>query len=495
MKKLIALFVVMLVTYQLSRAQSTPAIGSSYTTNVVTDLYPYQVGRKPNPDTTVHFKLDVNTKFQIQDIVTISGGAIKGYVITPWNFPDSVKNDTPKNSKGDKPYYKRIAKVDFYKTQYVNTTDLNTLKNTQDSLKKLRDSIITLNKQRKTDSLNVVQSKKAVADTTNIVAAKHQMVISLLNDVNPETDIVTEKSNTNKKLFSDKQLSLKQKYGNVENAPSALKKQLINAAAKLHFKNAGINNNITNYNTAAANLDTTRQKAKTDSIQFEHHKTQGPIVRNMIKDLSINNLGQTQPGLKYDKNAYKITKDQINDKLDTPANLNTEAAKMDNLAFLDSWSNRWTFFLPATAFSQNKVIPIYTRSDTFTWGFLSLPLKMRFGNSRGPFDFEQNLQFGITAGDKHQFAKTADVSINYLGGVSVVNVPLKDSTSTTAVSFSAGSMFQYGKFQVGVFVGVDLAGSKSAQFNYQGKPWIGIAIGVSLFGEGQTTATASVPNQ
>jgi hypothetical protein len=489
MKKLITLFVVMLVSYQLSHAQSTPAVGSSYTTNVVTDVFPYQAGRKPKVDSTIHFKLNVNTKFQIVDIRTISG-AINGYIITPWNFSDSARY-----------HNKKISKADFYRTKYVKSdTSLAKLKLLQDSLKSLKATIAALDTQRKIDTLKVTQSNKAVADTSAAVKAKNQMLFNSLAYLNPNTAIAPVKKNdisTKNKVqsFTAKQSAVKAHLDNGNEPPEALKQQLIEAAKPLRFTNQGVNKSLANYQAAKANLDTVKQKAHADSVKLTRTKRKYENALASIKSLVNNNQGQSQPGLKFDKDAYRITKKQINDVLDTPENVNNQAAKLDNLAFLDSWANRWTFFLPATSFSENKVVPIYTRSDTFTWGFLSLPLKMRFGNSRGPFDFEQNLQFGITAGDKHQFAKTADVSINYLGGVSVVNVPLKDSTSTTAVSLSIGSMFQYGKFQIGLFGGVDLAGSKSAQFNYQGKPWIGIAIGVSLFGEGQTTATAAVPNQ
>jgi len=85
-----------------------------------------------------------------------------------------------------------------------------------------------------------------------------------------------------------------------------------------------------------------------------------------------------------------------------------------------------------------------------------------------------------------------------LGGLSVVNVPLNNAstapagtaTSTAAVSLSGGVMFQYAKFQMGVFIGWDFAGDHAYQFSYQGKPWLGFAIGLSLFGASQTTATA-----
>jgi hypothetical protein len=51
-------------------------------------------------------------------------------------------------------------------------------------------------------------------------------------------------------------------------------------------------------------------------------------------------------------------------------------------------------------------------------------------------------------------------------------------------------MFQYNKFQIGLYVGKDFVGENANKFAYQGKPWLGLAIGVSLFGESKTTAGA-----
>lgn len=51
-------------------------------------------------------------------------------------------------------------------------------------------------------------------------------------------------------------------------------------------------------------------------------------------------------------------------------------------------------------------------------------------------------------------------------------------------------MYQYDKFQIGLFTGLDFI-DKSAGKNwaYQGKSWLGFAIGFSLFGENKTSAT------
>ena len=201
-----------------------------------------------------------------------------------------------------------------------------------------------------------------------------------------------------------------------------------------------------------------------------------------------------------DSNAYKVKKADKNIPLDASTDTTDQASKYEDLAFVDSWANGWEFFISAKDFTSYAVL-IYPKSDKFTWGFLTLPVKMRFDNSKmGRFNFEQNLNFGLTFGDKHQFVSTSDVSLNTLVGLDVVNVPLNNATattsasSTTAVSTSIGVMLQYDKFQMGVFLGTDFAGAHANQFDYQGKPWLGFAIGVSLFGESQTTSTSQSQN-
>ena len=48
--------------------------------------------------------------------------------------------------------------------------------------------------------------------------------------------------------------------------------------------------------------------------------------------------------------------------------------------------------------------------------------------------------------------------------------------------FSLGMLYQYETFQVGVFTGVDvIPGELGRNWKHQGRPWIGFALGVSLF--------------
>ena len=276
----------------------------------------------------------------------------------------------------------------------------------------------------------------------------------------------------------------------------------------------GFENSKKTYQNAKKELNDLSIKENTLKLEYEKslEKVQLAIIdyQDTKEKLSIAN---SQVSFPDPLNRYRLKKFEVGDPEDelVEGDKTKPAYYYDNLAYLDSWANGWDFFINANEFST-KAAMIYLNSTKFTWGFLTLPIKMRFGNqSGGSFNFEQNLNFGLTLGLKHQVVNKSDVSMNYLFGISVVDVQLNNAipgtitntssttstttpgspaTSTTAISFSVGSMFQYDKFQIGLFSGVDFAGpSANGKFGYQGRPWIGFAIGISLFGEGKTTAT------
>ncbi|RKR84240.1 hypothetical protein BDD43_4470 [Mucilaginibacter gracilis] len=189
---------------------------------------------------------------------------------------------------------------------------------------------------------------------------------------------------------------------------------------------------------------------------------------------------------------YKMTKVQVALLPDTPKIGNSPLIKYDKLAYVDSWANNMQFFIPLEDFNDNCE-SIYPKNNSFTWGFLSLPIKVRFGNASGPFTVEEKVNFGISLGYKHQYVSKIYRASNILGGVSIGSVKVNNQsdptiTSASALSFSGGYMFQYDKFQAGIFTGLDYAYSAPG-WAYQGKPWIGFAIGVSLFGESKTSAS------
>ena len=197
-----------------------------------------------------------------------------------------------------------------------------------------------------------------------------------------------------------------------------------------------------------------------------------PISRKKTGTKSYYNIFKAEVGIK--------TADSVKS---SPLN------KYNNLAYVDSWGNDMQFFIPLKDFND-KCESIYPHRRGFTWGFLTLPVKARFGNSKAPFTFEEKINFGISAGIKWQHVNTVYSASNLLGGVSVGGVKVDKDNSASAISLSAGYMYQYDKFQIGIFTGLDFIDkSGTVNWGYQGKPWVGFAIGVSLFGESKTSAS------
>lgn len=183
---------------------------------------------------------------------------------------------------------------------------------------------------------------------------------------------------------------------------------------------------------------------------------------------------------------YKMSKAQLG--IENTSNTDI-LSKFKDLAYVDLWANNTQFFISLKDFN-NKCEFIYPHKRGFTWGFLTLPIKARFGNKKAPFTFEEKINFGISAGIKWQHVNTVYSASNLLGGISAGAVKLDKDNSASAISLSAGYMYQYDKFQIGVFTGLDFIDkSRGADWAYQGKPWLGFAIGFSLFGESKTSVS------
>lgn len=206
-----------------------------------------------------------------------------------------------------------------------------------------------------------------------------------------------------------------------------------------------------------------------------------------LEDLEIKTISLDQQSSGEEYKALK-TSLGMNTKVKRGA---STIGEYEKLVYLDSWANNMQFFIPLKDFN-NKCESIYPHQRGFTWGFLTLPIKARFANKNASFTFEEKVNFGLSFGLKWQHVGTTYSASNLLGGVSVGNVKIDNDNSASAISFSIGYMYQYDKFQIGLFSGLDYVGqSPQTNWVYQGKPWLGFAIGVSLFGENKTSAPST----
>ena len=133
----------------------------------------------------------------------------------------------------------------------------------------------------------------------------------------------------------------------------------------------------------------------------------------------------------------------------------------------------------------------------------SLPAKLRFGSNKilhypddnvpyqRRFDVGSGINLGYAFGFQYQAGKSRDVNIKFLCGLSAGSVNIDSSSTdnkcgtaknTTAVTPYGGLIVEYKTFQIGTFIGGDYAlGEIGRNWIYQGKPWIGFGIGISIF--------------
>ncbi|MCB0374634.1 MAG: hypothetical protein KDD04_01820 [Sinomicrobium sp.] len=160
--------------------------------------------------------------------------------------------------------------------------------------------------------------------------------------------------------------------------------------------------------------------------------------------------------------------------------------------FIGPWANYVQFDMKLEDLND-KTQEYYGYSDNFTYGVMTLPIKLRFGNNSDRFfNFEENLNLGFTFGYQRKISSRVKQAHNILGGVGISRVTVDEDSLTEGITTSdntsealmlnLGYLYQYEAFQVGLFLGTDLIpGSLGREWKFQGKPWLGIAIGVSLF--------------
>jgi len=500
-------------------ASTNAQIGDSFIANSDIKVSPYVSLLKPYCDQNITFRLGTGTKFVITDIIPDDNKGTAGYVITVWNFEDPKDQD------------KASEKRKFYNTildaQSKISTDERALKKAvtdkQSDLDNLKADIVV-------KSQNLEKLKTDLATTQQSLTKETELFYGAIQFIDIDKNLTSPPLVNGKAVSIPEVSNFSKERSNAAESPSKNEtlitpdNSLIQAGLKLpattNVTFEKYKSEFSDQKKKAAELS---DKIKSGSDELTTESNQIPAKEAELglakKSYSIFLIQNSNPD---NSQNWKIKKSDIGDPEDViPADDKNPAAVYEKLAYIDSWANKWQFYITSQDF-LTKTTTIYPSSFKFTWGFLTLPLKMRFDNNiAGRFNFEQNLNFGLTLGIKQQLVRKNDVSWNYLGGISVVNVPLNDAipgtnaipantttntpavaavpatpaTSTTAISMSLGAMFQYDKFQFGTFIGFDFAGqSANNKFAYQGKPWLGFAIGVSLFGEGKTTATPQTQN-
>jgi len=165
--------------------------------------------------------------------------------------------------------------------------------------------------------------------------------------------------------------------------------------------------------------------------------------------------------------------------------------KVKKFNFTNAEKTQRAYFLMTTADFLSKTKRRYSTKPIFTIGTAAVPFKLR----SNPFQFSSDVTLGTVAGVKVRMNPYTDENFyNFLLGFGLSNVNL-DSISTNGTitqnsivqntasfTLSAGSVVEFSKVQVGIFIGWDLINnSDKIQWSYHGKPWISIGLGYSLF--------------
>ncbi len=165
-----------------------------------------------------------------------------------------------------------------------------------------------------------------------------------------------------------------------------------------------------------------------------------------------------------------------------------------------------TYFKMNLSDLNNLCVNYYSKENGFSWGFTIMPYKLRFGNkAERKFNFTNNFTIGLTSGWSYRFKGRHEKNIALLGsvGVSAFSVDslttkgiTKQSTAAAAFTPAFGVVFDHEGFQIGVFTGADYCVNElSRTWVYQGKQWLSIGMGFSLFSKNKTNSSTDKDKQ
>jgi len=170
---------------------------------------------------------------------------------------------------------------------------------------------------------------------------------------------------------------------------------------------------------------------------------------------------------------------------------------MDKLNYTDSTRREKRFFLLSTEEFNEKAIPKHSMKPTFSIGSSVIPLRIRVS----PFDFSSEFSFGTSFGAKFRLSPYQDASLNAVFGLHITSITLDSldtegaissavPTNQVALTPAIGLILEFSKAQIGFYTGWDLInGTYKDEWIYQGKPWMSLGVGFSLFSNQSSTVS------
>ncbi len=171
-----------------------------------------------------------------------------------------------------------------------------------------------------------------------------------------------------------------------------------------------------------------------------------------------------------------------------------------------SFGDRQLFFKVTVKDVQEYAVNMNRIAGSFTLGVLNYPFKFRMSPQA---DFAGSFNFGVALGYTFGRPKYTNWAFSIISGYSISNVTIDTASVTrnkedllstnnySAFSISIGGLITYkSKIQAGIFVGTDYISNlnqKRYDWIYQGKTWLSIGFGYSIFSyeSEKTTAKSS----
>lgn len=163
-----------------------------------------------------------------------------------------------------------------------------------------------------------------------------------------------------------------------------------------------------------------------------------------------------------------------------------------------SYLTNGEYFLVDAKDFNTKTSEYNGRTNSFAWGFSTLPIKLRFGGKDRPFEYSTGFSLGINAGYEYQFKSRVKQSIGLLIGIGVstvlvspesTNSVINKSTTTGAFVPTLSLIYSYSNFQIGTFVGADfIPGEIGKNWVYRNSPWLGLGLGFTIFQRNKSEA-------
>lgn len=167
-----------------------------------------------------------------------------------------------------------------------------------------------------------------------------------------------------------------------------------------------------------------------------------------------------------------------------------EGADVDYRVLLNGPNNSYTWCVAKQDISA-------ATEEVERWGYgafgsaITIPFKLRPKSGESPFNFGADAS--LSAGFGVYVESPSDVRMMLLmaAGISAVDVPVEGQSddSRPAFSLAVGFGVQFGDtVGVGLMVGWDWIGEGGSEWDYQGRTWVGLALGATFASAGDETS-------